>query len=63
MKPSVGDDAHIGPPYRTPCNFPVGAGVPDSPLTVNPRTLKNPSFYPALFQLSSPPLAPRPTLW
>ena len=33
MKPSVGADAYIVPPYRTPCNFPVGAGVPDGPLT------------------------------
>ena len=63
MKSSVGDDAYTGPPYRTPCNFPVGAGVPDGPPPVNHRTLKNPPFSPFFFQLSSPPLAPRPTLW
>ena len=40
----------------------VGAGVPDGPPPVNPRTLKNSPFSPILFQLSSPPLAPRPTL-
>ena len=40
----------------------VGAGVPDGPPPVNHRTLKNSPFSPFLFQLSSLPLAPRPTL-
>ena len=38
-KPSVGADAYIGPPYRTPCNASVGVGLPDDPPGLVPHPL------------------------
>ena len=36
VTPSVGADAHIGPPIGTSCYAFVGAGVPDGPLCCTP---------------------------